>query len=331
MPTIFHCIGGAVHAYLTALFTYFERRVKSKNDDGIIHYQVDDWPIIFTMRVSEQDLESRLSSSSRLNRMNVITLPQSSTAPEYLGLPGGACVVSANKCLGFGPTSTQEKVHVRISPEAYPATLLAPPLRDNQVLVCQGAEAMVLTEGYGRQARLGSVLHAETRNTHINWRSRVMLFMDALELDLVDSSSPTGEYIPDLRPDYLRQDLTKAYTAFSTSTRGSSESYSHITTGLWGCGAFVRNRQVKAIIQWCAASMVGVSALRYICSGTDQYHFATELQQFVRGVEGISERNREAEKVFSILVNLGNDLQGGVSEHIRPDGVFQYVLRHLMP
>ncbi|RHZ57768.1 hypothetical protein CDV55_104914 [Aspergillus turcosus] len=305
---------GAVHAYLTALFTYFERLATSNDEGGIIHYQVDDWPIIFTVRVFDEDLEFRLSSSSRLNRMDVITLPQASTAPEYLGLPGGACVVSANKCLGFGPTGTQEEVHVGISPEAYPATLLAPPLRDNQVLVCQG-----------------SVLHAETKDTHVDWRSRVMLFMDALELDLVDSSSPAGEYIPDLRPDYLCRELIKAYTAFSTSTRGSSESYSHVATGLWGCGAFGGNRQVKAIIQWCAASMAGVSALRYICSGTDQYDFATELQQFVSGVEDIPEEDRGAEKVFSTLIDRGKGLQGGVSEHVGPDGVFQYVLRHLMP
>ncbi|CAG7935745.1 unnamed protein product [Penicillium nalgiovense] len=322
---------GAVQAYLTALFTYFEAIAASEPDSGILHHSVEDWPIIFTLIVTPEDQPYPLlcNAPASLSRLAVVQLPHQSTDITYLGLPDGACVISANKCVGLGATGTQEELHVGISPEAYPVTLLAPPLKDRQVLICQGAEAIVTTKGHGRWASLDEILHGRPRPSS-DWRNRVMLFMDALELDLVDRAHPHGgENIPDLMPGYLHRELVKAYTAlYSHSYRNTWKPYSFVTTGLWGCGAFGGNRQVKAIIQWYAASVANVPELRYVLGGAEQKVFGDELKRFVDKAER-TRREMEPRRLFDVLVRLGTDIQNGKAAVPKPDEIFEYVLKSL--
>ncbi|GIJ90373.1 hypothetical protein Asppvi_009327 [Aspergillus pseudoviridinutans] len=324
---------GAVQAYLTALFTYFQAIVASEQDSGILHHSVEDWPIIFSSIVMPEDqLHSLLRNApASLSHLAVVQLPHQSTDIAYLGLPDGACVISANKCVGFGATGTQEELQVGISPEAYPVTLLAPPLKDRQVLICQGVEAMVTTKGHGRWASLDEILHGRPRPSSADWRNRVMLFMDALELDLVDSTHPHGgENIPDLMPGYLHRELVKAYTAFSSHCyRNIQKRYSFVTTGLWGCGAFGGNKRVKAMIQWYAASMANVPELRYVLGGAEQKEFGDELKRFVGWVAEHTGRELEPRKLFDVLVRLGTDIQNGESAVPKPDEIFEYVLKSL--
>lgn len=320
---------GAVKAYLTALFAYFEAIFLPSPNGVIIQYSVDDWPLIFTLNtITDEEAQALLSKTSAppFSRLEVVELPHHSTEPRYLGLAGGACVISANRCVGFGATGTQEEVQVGSCPEVYPVTLLTPPLGDRQVLTCQGAEAMVTVKGHGRQASLDRVLREGFQCTAADWQNRTMLFMDALELDLTESANLQS--IPDLTPEFLYRELVKAYTAFSSSNYGPSrKTYSHICTGLWGCGAFGGNKQVKAIIQWCAASIAHVPELRYICAGPEQDKFANELKNFVSLVEKFPEKDLNPGKLFTVLVSLGHNIQEGKSVCPRPDGVFEYVLQ----
>ncbi|KAI2670250.1 hypothetical protein CBS147355_9444 [Penicillium roqueforti] len=324
---------GAVQAYLTALFTYFEAIAASEPEGGIMHHSAEDWPIIFELIVMPDDQSHFLLSNApaSLSRLAVVQLPNQSTDIESLGLPDGACVISANKSVGFGVTGTQEELHVGISPEAYPVTLLAPPLKDRQVLTCQGAEATVTTKGHGRRASLDEILHGRPIPSSADWRNRVMLFMDALELDLIDSGhAHSGESIPDLIPACLYRELVKAYTAFSSHcSRYIRKPYSFVTTGLWGCGAFGGNRQVKAIIQWYAASMANVPELRYVVAGSEQEGFGDELKQFVGLVAEHTRSKLEPQKLFDVLVRLGTEIQNGKSAVLKPDGIFKYVFKSL--
>jgi poly(ADP-ribose) glycohydrolase len=158
-----------------------------------------------------------------------------------------------------------------------------------------------------------------------------MLFMDALELDLVDHAHPNGgENIPDLMPGYLHRELVKAYTAFcSHRYRNTRKPYPFVTTGLWGCGAFGGNRQVKAIIQWYAASIANIPELRYVLGGAEQEVFGDELKRFVDRVAEHTGRELEPRKLFDVLVRLGTDIQNGKAAVPKPDEIFQYVLECL--
>jgi poly(ADP-ribose) glycohydrolase len=174
---------------------------------------------------------------------------------SLLGLPSGACVISANSHIGFGRTASQEEMHVGCTPQSLPAKLFIPPLKDNEVMVLRGCEAVVELVGYGRTAELSAIIPVGKKHS---CSTRTMLFMDALELDGYDMSASTA----DLLPGNVDRELTKAYTAFA-SYPGCAP-YETVVTSHWGCRAFGGNREIKSIIQWSAASMAGVH-LNFVC------------------------------------------------------------------
>ncbi|EGE81246.1 Poly(ADP-ribose) glycohydrolase isoform [Blastomyces dermatitidis ATCC 18188] len=279
----------ATRAYLSSLFTYFQR-LSGVGDETqrVLSPLMNEWRIIFTLRILQENQVVQLDPSLLkypLCRLTVVHLPTASTEPSLLGLPDGACVISANKNVGFGHTGTQEETQVGSSPESCPVVLLTPTLQNNQVLIVQGAEAMVTIKGYGREARLDSVLTADYGfsagdSQWSKWRRRTMLFMDALQLDqfIVDKRK-----IADHLPGHVDRELLKAYNAFSSSPgKGECKSnYTEIVTGLWGCGAFGGNPQTKTLIQWCAASMAQTN-LRLVLSGEDHFALASELNEIVK-------------------------------------------------
>ncbi|KAL2870402.1 uncharacterized protein BJX67DRAFT_345491 [Aspergillus lucknowensis] len=272
---------GAVDAYLTALFTYFERICDSaEGQKSILDFEPEEWPILFSMQKNDRR-----------------------TSPPLLGLPDGACVISANKCVGYGRSGTQEELNVGATPEAYPVVLLAPALSDNQVLICRGAEAMVSIIGYGRDAKLGKDFRSQVSKDHgtILWKNRTMLFMDALELDTLPVEGDSLIPDPDIYPSsHLSRDMIlKAYNWFSSDT------YSHIVTGLWGCGTFGGNRYVKCILQWCAAALAGVPELRFVLSTTEQHRLGESLLM---------------KQMCDILITLKDKIHD-----VGRDGIFTYV------
>ena len=131
----------------------------------------------------------------------------------------------------------------------------------------RGAESMIEMEGYGREAKLKAILEKGTWH----WSRRTMLFMDALELDSFDTQD--GHFVPDLLSGNVDRELTKAYTAFNSGLKiacsgSDSDAYSEVVTGLWGCGAFGGNKEIKTLIQWCAASMANVP-LTFVCEAVE--------------------------------------------------------------
>ena len=126
---------------------------------------------------------------------------------------------------------------------------------------------MIEMEGYGREAKLKAILEKGTWH----WSRRTMLFMDALELDYFDTQD--GHFVPDLLSGNVDRELTKAYTAFNSGLKmacsgSDSDAYSEVVTGLWGCGAFGGNKEIKTLIQWCAASMANVP-LTFVCEAVE--------------------------------------------------------------
>lgn len=77
-----------------------------------------------------------------------------------------------------------------------------------------------------------------------------MLFMDASELDGWDGEA----VVANMLEGHVEREFRKAFTAFSAGTAAERD-FEHVVTGLWGCGAFLGDRQVKALIQWVTASL----------------------------------------------------------------------------
>ncbi|OBT90804.1 hypothetical protein VE02_00640 [Pseudogymnoascus sp. 03VT05] len=250
----------AVDAYLTALFTYFDR-LTDTDDYSPLAADLASWSISYTLHTNQDPLST---AQHTLLPLEVLELSAASTSPEVLGIPDGASVISANKFVGFGRTGTQEETHVGASPECCPAVLVTPPLEDNQALVVVGPEAMIAIAGYGRDARCAEVLLPSGSSAihQRKWAKRTMLFADALELDVADRRGG----LPDVLPGNVERELRKAYTGFRAShiTREGSPRYpfSVIYTGFWGCRTFGGNPDIKALI---------------VCSTSEQHAFAVNL------------------------------------------------------
>ncbi|KAL2137269.1 hypothetical protein VTI74DRAFT_5000 [Chaetomium olivicolor] len=256
----------AVKGYLAALMRYFEQVVCSHEGwlDG-------DWNVEYTLRsVREEEFRGLLDGEGcPLVEVEVEVVERYDLSPESLGMPSGAVVVAANRYIGFGKSATQEEVHVGTSPEACPAVLVTPPLRDDQVLVIRGAQAMLNMTGQRRDVRVEDMPFPGGGEGA--WRQRTMLFMDALELDMVEP----GDSLPDLRPENLVREIRKAYTAFSSGR------FPVVRTGLWGCGAFCADPGIKMLLMWLAASLADTK-LVVVCDNTgqefaEQFRFAIEM------------------------------------------------------
>jgi poly(ADP-ribose) glycohydrolase len=151
---------------------------------------------------------------------------------------------------------------------------------------------------------------------HRKWAKRTMLFVDALELDVADRRGG----LPDVLPGNVERELRKAYTGFRAShvahEGGPKEPFSVIYTGFWGCRTFGGNPDIKALIQWCAASLAG-SPMKFICSTSEQHAFAAALRRFAEyaSVTGVG-----ANELLGILLDLTpGELEGQQHpmEHIR--------------
>ncbi|KAJ6526788.1 hypothetical protein B0H19DRAFT_1042088 [Mycena capillaripes] len=258
----------AVSAYLTAMFVFLERAAASESGT----FSSTNPIISLTLYTAPSTPDTSPTTLFQLISISDLEMPSVDTS--LLGLPSGACVISANRNIGFGRTASQEEMHVGCTPQSLPAKLFAPPLEDTQVMVLRGCEAVIELAGYARTAELASIIPPRTHD----WSRRTMLFMDALELDGHDTSSST----PDLLPGNIDRELTKAYTAFASyGDAYGTAPYDTVVTGHWGCGAFGGNREIKSIIQWCAASMAGIR-LNFVCDKDDP--FASNFRGFTSEV-----------------------------------------------
>jgi poly(ADP-ribose) glycohydrolase len=291
---------GAGHAYIITLFHYFDRI--AGDDPLIMCSPIDEWPVTYALVSNTSSGSDKDATESQgFTTLSVIRTDEATTQPSYQGpeIGEGAVVISANRFIGFGRGGTQEEVQVGSSPECCPAVLFTPPLRDEDVLVVRRAEAMAIITGYGRTAKLQSQARDDCHQSELISASgdsgmrRTLLFMDALELDQEDH----GDLVPDLAQGNVARELGKCFAAFSSYDAIGQTRYSHITTGLWGCGAFDGDPYIKVVIQWAAASIVGVP-LRFICQDEA---YADSLAQFVRDVRA---GNWAVRDVLNLLRNM---------------------------
>lgn len=263
----------AVEMYLAAFFHYFDTlegplgslENTTTGSDG------SEGAIVYSHQVLDAHKLSPISEWSKFERslLKIMQVEHYSTQLQEFTYQGshGAVVVSANKHIGFGQSATQEELFVGNAPEACPAILFTPPLEDSQVLVVEGARPMLRISGQRRDVTWEHLDTAARRGGR-------MLFMDALEIDEMESS----EGLPDLAPENIDREIAKSFTAFSSwdATRGV------VCSGLWGCGAFNGDPAVKMTALWVAASLAK-KELQIIC---DPLHgaFADNFARFVEQV-----------------------------------------------
>ncbi|KAF4340388.1 poly(ADP-ribose) glycohydrolase [Fusarium beomiforme] len=265
----------AVKMYLEALFTYFEnlpeasallvdhRATPNRNQD-----------VVYKLHQGQHVLLDH----AKLAPVHTTYLDVHTSEPhnpEVQG-EGGAAVVSSNKVIGFGQSATQEEIFVGIAPETYPVVLVAPHLTDDTIITVSGARAMVDMKGQRRDIewviRPTPLPDGDLKGWKKSWTGGCLVFMDALEMDMLDHSENDG--LPDLSPENIDREINKATYGFS-SYRGND-----IFTGLWGCGAFGGDPGVKLMVLWLAAGAANVRL--HLMLGPGEHDLGRKLEEVVK-------------------------------------------------
>ncbi|RGP75669.1 poly adp-ribose glycohydrolase [Fusarium longipes] len=268
----------AVQMYLEALFIYFKGLPTAKDlvDEHRSVPNGEHKTVSYELHQSSQAslTDARLGSV----KVNYVDVHTSDTHHPHVQGQGGAVVISSNKVIGFGQSATQEEIFVGIAPEAYPVVLVAPHLDDNTVITVSGARAMVDVKGQRRDIEWEARPMAAFDNDPASWKGGRLVFMDALEMDMVQRSSSNG--LPDLYPENIDREINKAINGL-TSHKGDS-----IFTGLWGCGAFGGDPGVKLMVLWLAAGAANVEL--NVVLGPGEHHLGKGLEKAVKACDGLT-------------------------------------------
>jgi poly(ADP-ribose) glycohydrolase len=104
---------GVREAYLRALVEYFGQVVdadeKGSGEGSVmLKWGVEEWAVVFRLRsLGDEEVRGLEGLYERkLVPLTVVRVLEASNNPAFLGFPRGACVISANKNVGFGPSGT---------------------------------------------------------------------------------------------------------------------------------------------------------------------------------------------------------------------------------
>ncbi|KAF5660844.1 poly(ADP-ribose) glycohydrolase [Fusarium circinatum] len=262
----------AVQMYLEALIAYFQSTPEASAllEDHQVAPKSTHCSVSYELHPGKPvSLEAAKLAKLQVNFLdNHIS---STHNPEVQGEGGGA-VVSSNKVIGFGQSATQEEIFVGIAPEAYPVVLVAPHLTDDTVISVSGARAMVDMKGQRRNIEWTIRPTPSTEDFEgwkESWKGGHLVFMDALEMDMLDHSGNDG--LSDLSHGNIDREINKAANGFS-SYKGNS-----VFTGLWGCGAFGGDPGVKLLILWLAAGAADVEL--NIMLGSGEHDLGRKLEE----------------------------------------------------
>lgn len=156
----------------------------------------------------------------------------------------------ANEYLGGGVLhggNVQEEIRFSVCPECLVGLLFCEKMRPEEAITIVGAQQYSKYSGYGGSFAFAGVC-ATRRDGPADGLRRLGPHIVALDALVFPGDRQYGE------PLVLRE-LTKAYTAcLGDPEEGAGARRDAFATGNWGCGVFGGDPQLKAMIQWLAAS-----------------------------------------------------------------------------
>ncbi|CAD8072284.1 unnamed protein product [Paramecium sonneborni] len=147
----------------------------------------------------------------------------------------------ANKKIGGGVLNlgcVQEEILFLCHPEALASLLITTEIQQDESIIIEKVNRLIMYDGYRDKF--------ECKGTVKQIRSVNFICIDA------------GDYSDNYSYQYknYKRELIKSYSGFYGIQK--------ICTGKWGCGAFGGEWQLKALIQWVAASLGGCQQLLFI-------------------------------------------------------------------
>lgn len=204
----------------------------------------------------------------------------------------------ANRCLGGGVITggcVQEEIRFAICPELIVGMLFSPVMLDNEAIHIIGGEQFSKYDGYAFSLKYGGDFRDPSPRREDGTVLSAITAIDALDGRHEVSSAFRSQW----RDQMIVRELNKALAGFLPEDSDRTlRSFRDVATGNWGCGAFLGNVSLKAVLQWMAASVAG-RRLWYF--PFDQSKFATSFEHFIRTIcPGATTSRDDKRKLVSI-------------------------------
>lgn len=198
----------------------------------------------------------------------------------------------ANKYLGGGVLTggnVQEEIRFSVSPECIVGLLFCEAMVDEEAITIVGTQQYCDYGGYGGTFHpTGRRPIDDGRPDHLNRRGPHIVALDAL-LD-----PGRRQYQTDL----MEREFHKAYVACMGDLSEDEKSRCPaFATGNWGCGLFGGDPQLKALLQWLAASLAGREVVYYPFGDG-------RVQGLQRVADELQRRGCSCGKLWHLLENL---------------------------
>lgn len=196
----------------------------------------------------------------------------------------------ANKFIGGGVLSSgcvQEEIRFVTNPELLVARLITEKLDSNEALIINGTQKFCKYSGYAATFEFDGDYIDNTPKDQKNRIDTTIIAIDAIHFSKQESK--TQNSLPN-----LYRELNKAYVGFLLSEGDPNKP---IATGHWGCGAFFGEKQLKALIQWMAASQANRNLVYFSFKDFD-FHI-----KFSKLISAIHKTNLKIGNLFKIIRN----------------------------
>ncbi|KAK6161530.1 hypothetical protein DH2020_004911 [Rehmannia glutinosa] len=232
----------------------------------------------------------------------------------------------ANKYIGGSVLSrgcVQEEIRFMINPELIVSMLFLPAMADNEAIEIVGAERFSNYTGYATSFRFSGD-HVDEKSIDTMGRRRTRIVA-------IDALCRPGN--TQYGPECLVRETNKAFCGFldrhkpfeenviSDKVIGNPDDEGEIgvATGNWGCGAFGGDPEVKAVIQWLAASQALRPFVLY-------YTFSLEpLQKLEVVVQRIVSQKWTVGELWNVLVDYSTQRLRGETTV----GLFEWLIPSL--
>jgi poly(ADP-ribose) glycohydrolase len=243
-------------AKILMILHYFNR-ISAKMPQGYVE---------FTRQfIHHDDLPEFASSAKPLRQLQVLTKGAIEDAKDALQ------VDFANEYIGGTALShgaVQEEIRFMINPELIISRLFTEVMDDTEAVIMTGAEQFCSYMGYSKTLQFGG----DYVDDNVDEQGNIKTTITAIDA-LVFREKPETQWIKK----YIDRELNKAYVGFYSKEPTTQK----VATGNWGCGVFAGDKELKAVIQWLAASEAERDTL-YYTFGDDK--LSESLSKFVTAV-----------------------------------------------
>ncbi|PHJ21476.1 poly(adp-ribose) glycohydrolase [Cystoisospora suis] len=241
--------------------------------------------------------ESIATSSALLQRFDVLDVGDITESDDNLQ------VDFADRYLGglsmFSDHIAQEELLFVVYPELHVVMLFSDVMKTTEAVVIKGVERFVFFEGYEHTFRITSAAgpwSSLPQGKHYSVQGVVPLDklgrrnVTVVAIDAIEFHRPSDQY----DEDKVNRELVKAAVGFKGDPYEAivSDTVGMVATGLWGCGVFGGDAQLKSLLQWLAASAAGRPLKFYTFGRQSLRHmpeYVAKLQEKYRTVRRLYE------------------------------------------